>query len=143
MRAWLLDTGPLVAYLNASEKGHAEVGARLDSFTGELFTTSAVITESMHFLSGYREGPALLAELVAQSGIHVHDFCGAAELTEAARRMAKYADIPMDFADATLVLLAERIGVFDLVTLDRRGFSVFRSATGKSFSLVLDQPELR
>lgn len=141
MRAWLLDTGPLVAYLNASEKEHMRVAARLDSFAGRLFTTSAVITESMHFVSGYRQGPTLLAEFVAQSGIQVHDFSSADELTEAARRMAKYADIPMDFADATLVLLAERLGIFDLLTLDRRGFSVFRSSEGRHFSLVLDQLE--
>jgi predicted nucleic acid-binding protein len=43
----------------------------------------------------------------------------------------------MDFADATLVLLAERLGVFDVLTLDRRGFGVFRSAQGKRFTLVL------
>jgi predicted nucleic acid-binding protein len=54
--------------------------------------------------------------------------------------MEKYADLPMDYADATLVLLAERLGVFDLLTLDRRGFTVFRSSRGQHFSLVLDQP---
>jgi hypothetical protein len=37
------------------------------------------------------------------------------------------------------VLLAERLGVFDLLTLDRRGFSVFRSARGKRFTLLLEQ----
>ena len=53
--------------------------------------------------------------------------------------MEKYRDIPMDYADATLILLAERLEVFDLLTLDRRGFSVFRSSRRKPFSLVLDQ----
>jgi len=43
----------------------------------------------------------------------------------------------MDYADATLVLLAERLGVFEILTLDYRGFTVFRSSKGKSFSLVL------
>lgn len=51
--------------------------------------------------------------------------------------MEKYADLPMDYADATLVLLAERLGVFDVLTLDRRGFTVYRSTQGKHFTLVL------
>lgn len=147
MKAWLLDTGPLVAYLDSSEKDHLQVVARLDGFTGQLFTTSAVIIEAMYLVSEVRRGPTLLAEFVAQSGLQVLDFSEAEELTEAARRMEKYADTPMDYADtpmdyadATLVLLAEQLDVFHLLTLDRRGFAVFRSSRGKRFSLVLDQP---
>ena len=141
MRAWLLDTGPIVAYLDASEPEHRRVAARLDSFRGQLYSTSAVITEAMHFVAGVRNGPSLLAELVAESGLQILDFSSASWLAEAARRMEKYADLPMDFADATLVLLGEHIEVFEVLTLDRRGFSVFRSSTGKPFSMVLDQPD--
>jgi hypothetical protein len=129
-----------VAYLVASEKDHARVSACLDAFTGQLFTTSAVITEAMHFVARARQGPTLLAELVVQSGLQVRDFSEAGELAEAARRMEKYSDVPMDYADATLVLLAEHLGVFEILTLDRRGFSAYRSSRGKRFSLVLDQP---
>ena len=95
----------------------------------------------MYLLSSVRRGPALLAEFVAESGMQILDLSQAQELAEAARRMEKYADLPMDYADATLVLLAERLRVFEVLTLDRRGFSVFRSSQGKSFSLVLDQTE--
>jgi hypothetical protein len=140
LRAWLLDTGPLVSYLVASEKEHPQVVARLDPFTGQLFTTSAVITEAMHFIAKARKGPSLLAEFAAQSGMQILDFSGPAASAEAAQRMEKYADTPMDYADATLLLLAEHLGVFDLLTLDRRGFSAYRSVQGKRFSLVLDQP---
>jgi len=138
LRAWLLDTGPLVSYLDASEGEHGEVATRLDAFTGQLFTTSAVITEAMHFVAPARGGALLLAELVAKSGLQVLDFSHAEDLMEAARRMEKYRDIPMDYADATLILLAERLEVFDLLTLDRRGFKVFRCSRGQHFSLVLD-----
>jgi uncharacterized protein len=51
--------------------------------------------------------------------------------------MRKYADTPMDFADATLVLLAEAIGVTKILTLDRRGFSTYRTPKGKRLALVL------
>jgi hypothetical protein len=57
---------------------------------------------------------------------------------DAAGLMERYADTPMDFADATLVLLAEALGVFDVLALDRRGFSTYRTAGGRPFRLVLD-----
>jgi uncharacterized protein len=140
LKIWLLDTGPLVAYLDKTDKDHAIVVPCLESFNGQLVTTSAVISEAMYLVAGVRSGPALLAEFVAASGLQVNDFSAANELGEAARRMEKYADLPMDYADATLILLAERFGAFDLLTLDRRGFNVFRSSRGKRFSLVLDRP---
>jgi predicted nucleic acid-binding protein len=140
LRVWLLDTGPFVAYLDRTDKDHTAVVPVLDSFTGQLVTTSAVIAEAMYFVAAVRSGPRLLAELVAASGLQVYDFSESQDLAEAARRMEKYSDLPMDFADATLVLLAEHLGVFDLLTLDRRGFNVFRSSRGKRFSLILDRP---
>jgi predicted nucleic acid-binding protein len=53
--------------------------------------------------------------------------------------MERYSDTPMDFADATLVLLAEVFEVLDILTLDRRGFSTYRTAGGSAFRLVLDR----
>ena len=50
----------------------------------------------------------------------------------------RYADTPMDFADATLVLLAERLAVHEILTLDRRGFNTYRLSNGAAFELVLD-----
>ena len=138
MKTWLLDTGPLVAYLDAGERGHEEVAAHLDDFSGRLATTGAVITEAMYFVSGSKEGSRLLAEFTATSGAQVYDLCQPSELLEAALLMEKYADTPMDFADATLVLLAEALGVRDVLTLDRRGFSTYRTRRRRSFRLVLD-----
>ena len=139
MRTWLLDTGPLVAYLDSRDSSHEAVAARLDAFTGGLATTNAVITEAMHFVSETRGGPRLLADLVRTSGMGVFDLCRPPELDAAAALMEKYADTPMDFADATLVLLAEALGQHEILTLDRRGFSAFRMRRGRSFRLVLDR----
>lgn len=138
MKTWLLDTGPLVAYLDAREPVHPAVAASLDGFSGRLVTTSAVITEAMHFVGPRRGGPGLLAEFVEAGAVDVVDFTQPLELHEAAVLMEKYADTPMDYADATLVLLAERLNVADILTLDRRGFSTYRTRRGLGFSLVLD-----
>jgi hypothetical protein len=140
MRNWLVDTGPLVAYLDARDPAHDSVAACLDRFTGELSTTSAVVTEAMHFVASSPAGPRLLAEFVAASGLNVVDFTQPEMLFEAADLMDKYSDLPMDFADATLVLLAEQLQILEVLSLDRRGFAVFRTRDRKAFQFVLDHP---
>jgi predicted nucleic acid-binding protein len=77
---------------------------------------------------------------VASSGILIYDLCQPGELHEAAALMEKYADTPMDFADATLVLLAEALDVHQIVTLDRRGFTTYRTRRRRHLRLVLDAP---
>lgn len=138
MKTWLVDTGPLVAYLDAGEPDHTTVASRWDEFDGRLVTSSAVITETMHFVSGARSGPRALAELVASSAMEVYDLSAPPELGEAVALMERYADTPMDFADATLVLLAEALGVAHVLTLDRRGFRTYRTRTGRALRLVLE-----
>jgi predicted nucleic acid-binding protein len=49
--------------------------------------------------------------------------------------MSKYSDVPMDYADATLVAVAETLGIRDILTLDRRGFSVYRYSSRGSFRI--------
>ncbi len=138
MNSWLLDTGPIVAYLDASDPAHGSVVPRLERFSGELFSTSAVVTEAMHFAAPSPGGPRLLADFVAATGLTVFDFCQPAAVSTAADLMAQYSNLPMDFADATLVLLAEQLSVFEVLTLDRRGFTVYRTRNGKALNLVLD-----
>lgn len=138
MRTWIVDTGPLVAYLDASDAAHKVVARRWDAFTGRLVTTSAVITEAMHFVGGTRGGPRELAVLVTDSAMEVFDLSRAPELGEAALLMERFADTPMDFADATLLLLAEALDIYDIVTLDRRGFAVYRTRDNRALRNVLD-----
>lgn len=138
MRSWLLDTGPLVAYLNGRDRHHQRVATCLDGFSGDLLTTSAVITEAMHFVSGSSSGPRSLADFADAGGLTVFDFTQPAALSVAVDMMQKYSDLPMDFADATLTLLAEQLGVLNVLTLDRRGFTVYRTRDGKPFRIVLD-----
>lgn len=137
MKTWLVDTGPFVAYLSRNDPAHRAVAACLDAFTGRLATTSAVVTEVMYFVSGARGGPGAFAELLVASGIRITGPTEPQDVASAADLMNKYADTPMDYADATLVLLADALGVPDVLTLDRRGFSTYRTAKGKPFRLVL------
>ena len=135
----LIDTGPLVAYLDARDPSHEGVVDALDSFRGHLFTSSAVITEAMYFVTGGRNGPRLLSEFVAASGMEVYNVSRPPELQEAVTLMERYGDIPMDFADATLLLLAEGLGVLEILTLDRRGFSTYRTRENRALHMSLDR----
>jgi predicted nucleic acid-binding protein len=134
---WLLDTGPLVAYLDADDRQHARVASALDSFSGRLVTTNAVITEAMFFLQDVAGGPTQLAAFISASATHIYDLAQPAELEQAARLMERYRDTPMDYADATLVLLAEALNVSAVLTLDQHGFGTYRTRSRKVFKLVL------
>jgi len=138
VRTWLIDTGPLVAYLALSDPAHNDVVACLDPFSGHLVTTSAVITEAMHFVADSPSGPRVLADFVTATGLQVFDLCRPPELGEAVHLMERYADTPMDFADATLLLLAEALDVHQILTIDRRGFSTYRTRSNRHLDLVLD-----
>ncbi len=136
MKRLLVDTGPLVAYLNSRDSAHETVSTLFQGFSGQLDTTGAVITEAMHFVAAVPRGPEVLAEFVVSSGMRVHDFSQPPNLRTAAALMAKYSDIPMDYADATLVLLGEHLAVLDILTLDRRGFTIFRTRQRRAFRIL-------
>ena len=138
MTTWLVDTGPLVAYLDAADPHHGDVVAALEPFSGHLLTTSSVITEAMHLVAEDSRGPRLLADLVTAAPIAVYDLTRPPELHHAVALMEKYSDTPMDFADATLLLLAEAAECGDILTLDRRGFATFRTRDGRPLRMVLD-----
>lgn len=139
MKRWLVDTGPFVAYLDEADSHHHHVAACLDAFAGRLVTTGAVVTEVMYFVSDDRDGPRLFAELLSRAHIQIVDVMRPPDVLAAVTLMEKYADTPMDFADATLIAAAEQLGLLDILTLDRRGFSAYRTSAGKRFRLVLDR----
>jgi hypothetical protein len=139
MNICLLDTGPLVALLDRSEPDHDRVQSFMASLRGSrLVTTGAVITEAFYFLSDMQDGPASLASFLDASAAEVRDAFSAEALRTAVRLMSKYADIPMDFPDATLVWAAELSGTDRVLTLDQRGFSSFRFGNNRRFRLLLD-----
>ena len=135
-RRLLVDTGPLVAWLDAADRRHAEVSAYLAEFDGELLTTWPVLTEVCHLLPEHLV-PRFL-RWVGSGGLSVAELPAAVALG-LADRMDKYADLPMDLADATLVWLAEHTGILEVLTLDRRDFGIYRTERGSLLRNVLEQ----
>ncbi|MCI0415386.1 PIN domain-containing protein [bacterium] len=135
MGSVLLDTGFLVALLDRSEKNHAQSALFFENFSGSLLSTEPVLTEAIYLCSGSPNGPRLCIEfflkraatLVPQSP---------QSLSRSAFLMEKYRDVPMDFADATLVVLAEETGIDEILTLDLKGFQTYRISGKKPFKIL-------
>jgi predicted nucleic acid-binding protein len=135
VRNILLDTGAFVALLDKSEKNHKRCVMFFKDFKGKILTTEPVLTETVYLL-----GPSVKAQ---KTGIEFILRGGATlvpqsmeSLSKAIALMEKYKDIPMDFADATLVSLAEETGINEVFTLDIRGFSAYRIQGKKTFKIL-------
>lgn len=140
LRSLLLDTGPAVAFLDGADPEHQWVTGELSDFGGQLHTTTAVVAEVMHFVGPRRGGPALFAEFLRSTKTVVHGWSSPKEISRTAALMERYWDSRMDYADATLLLLAEQISVFEILTLDRRGFAFFRTPGGRPLEIVRPAP---
>jgi len=131
----LLDTGPLVALLHASDRHHGPCRDLFASIRGLLVSTEAVLTESMHLLSRIPGGHQSCLEFFVRGGAILVP-ATRESLARCKELMAQYADVPMDYADATLVVLAEVTGLQDVFTLDRRGFETYRFGKRGAFRLL-------
>jgi uncharacterized protein len=98
----------------------------LDSLRGfRLVTSLAVLTEASHLLAFSVDAQRSLLEFVAAGAIELADL-GPAQLIRSAELMVKHKELPMDLADATVVVLAEQLRTNMVFTLDRRDFSIYR-----------------
>lgn len=135
MRSLLLDTGPFVALLDSSERNHGGCVHFFKEFHGQIFTTEPVLTEVLYLLGPSIKAQKTAIEFILRGGATlVPQSLGS--LKRGVELMEKYKDVPMDFADATLVALAEEMGVFEIFSLDTRGFSVYRIHGKKAFKLA-------
>jgi len=140
MKPLLLDTGPIVALLDRNDSYHDWVAPRFGNIVGPLVTSGAVVTEATFFLQHVKDGVARLFEFLSHPQIHIRDIFQPSKLHAAAVLMRRYADTPMDFADATLVVLAQELETKQVLTLDERGFRTYRHGRKASFHLVLQDP---
>ena len=134
----LVDTGALVALFDPDDRWHARAVAAIAALPPgvRLLTSLAIITEVTHMLDfDLRNQWAFLDWLVA-GGATVRDL--PLEGIAACRaRMEKYRDRPMDFADATLVWLAEQESIISILTLDS-DFLIYKIGRKKLVNLLAD-----
>lgn len=134
-RDLLLDTGPLVAVLDARDQWHARCTAVWRAAIARCLTTESVVTEACHLV--LRGGGAAHAPLDFLLAAGIPILClETGGHRRAASLMSQYATLPMDFADASLVALGEALHIATVFTTDRRGFSTYRPPRGERFTLL-------
>ncbi len=133
----LIDAGPLAAVLNRNDDYYVECLRLFRTSSSLLYTTLPVLGEAIYLL-GKRVGG------VAQEGLWklilhrdlIIEHPSPSELARMSELMSKYSDRPMDFADASLVALAERLSLNRIFTVDRRDFSTYRLHGKKAFTVI-------
>ncbi len=133
MRSALVDSGPLIALFDRDDRHHERVTGFLRARRLKLLTTWPVLTKVCALLPGAASLDFL--EYVCRGGVEVAS-PGDGDLSAILSTSRKYADVPMDFADASLVVLAMRTGNDSIVLLDR-DFDIYRLARNKSFRNLL------
>ena len=126
----ILDTGPWVAVLAARDAYHPWAREALGALPVPLLTCEAVVAETCYLL-GSRRGLAMemLSDGLVQIAFRLED-----HVKPVHALMAKYADVPISFADACLVRMAE-LGGGPVVTLDR-DFLVYRAHRRRRIPLL-------
>lgn len=131
----LIDTGALLALANRRERQHEACAEAYQGMKLPLLTTTAVLTETFYFAlkhGGLRQPTWDFIRLGSISVAPITD----ADLPALETLMARYADRPMDFADATLVHVAEREGINTILTIDHDDFETYRIGRNNKFRIL-------
>ncbi len=134
----LVDTGAVVALVNKDDPHHAGAVDWFRRFRGQMLTTEAVITETAYVLAAspvHQRAALVWVERARLAGLlrvePVADYAALAGI------IGRYPALPCDYADATLIALAESSGVTAIATIDQRDFSVYRVRGRKRFRVLL------
>lgn len=124
MTAAIVDTGPLVAFLDRSERHHLWVAERIEGLDAPLLVCEPVLAEAMHLLARHTRAQDAIIELVRIGALSVAFRID--EHIDALRSLLrKYRDTPMSLADACIVRMSEIHDRHVVLTLDS-DFLVYR-----------------
>lgn len=135
----LLDTSGILAWLDGRQRHHSAIVKAMAHHTRQSpYLLSPFVLAELDYLLATRIGReaqvAFLGEV--QRGAYQLVELDAAAIASALGVMETYQDLDIGLADASLVVLAERYSVDELLTLDERHFRVLRASHGKPFRLI-------
>ena len=131
----LIDTGAILALLDRNDRWHSRCAAAIRQLRLPLLTSEAVLTELFQLVGDSRREVDAAWRFVRSGALVL----GSIEETESGQLqvlMSRYWDRPMDFADATLVLLARRESIATILTVDRADFETYRIEGKRRFRVV-------
>jgi predicted nucleic acid-binding protein len=135
MQKTIIDSGPLIALFDRSDKYHKTVLEFIKSFKGKLITLWAVITEVSHMLDFNLQVQIDFLKWCEVGGVQVYNI-SQNEISNIRVMMEKYIDIPMDLADATLMYIANKENIKNIVSIDS-DFDIYRTLKKQSLNNLL------
>lgn len=131
----ILDTGPLVAFIDTSDRFHSWSVQVWTTLSKPLFTCEAVITEACFLVKNVYKGEDTVMELINDGLIEI-PFHLNEEVTEIRELMKRYQSVPMSLADACLVRMSELIKDNYVLTLDS-DFRIYRRNKKEAIELII------
>ena len=120
----LIDTGPLIALFDKDDKYHESIISFIKGAKYKFITTTAVATEVTHMLDFSVNVQIDFLEWVMKEGVFLQEI-SQKDISRIIELTKKYSDRPMDFADATLVIAAEKTGIKKIISIDS-DFDIYR-----------------
>lgn len=135
MRSSLIDAGPVIALFDNSDQYHKKVLNFLKDYEGRLISTWPVLTEVSYMLDFSIKTQFDFLNWIRDGGVEIHNL-EQWQIGGIAEKMQKYSDLPADFADASLLEVAESRDIKSILTLDR-DFDIYRLPNGEKFINLL------
>ncbi|MCA9924907.1 MAG: PIN domain-containing protein [Anaerolineales bacterium] len=135
MNKILIDSGPLIALFDRSDKYHVASVEFIKTNRSTLITTIASVTETLHLLDFNRNAQLDFLGWVYAGAVVIEPIT-ADDLQRIMELIGKYSDLPMDFADACLVFLGEKLNINRIATIDR-DFDVYRMKGKRPFTTLI------
>lgn len=135
MAGALVDTSAFYAFLDINEPSHERCRLAFAEAPLPLVTTPAVLTELFHLVIRRRRDQRAAWRMLRNGRVQVRSM-EQADLPALEALMTRYADRPMDFADATLVHVAERNGLRTILTIDHDDFETYRIGRNAKFRIL-------
>jgi hypothetical protein len=135
----IADTGFFIALFNANDEHHQRAIKVLNNLAEPLITTQPVITETCYLLVSRGGGISQECQFlidIAESAFFIFELQNF-HFQRMAKLIKQYENLPMDYADASLVVLAEHLKHGRILTTDRRDFSIYRWQETKTFENLL------
>jgi predicted nucleic acid-binding protein len=124
LNAILIDAGPIIALFDKDDNYHEEIIDFIKGAGYKFITTTAVVTEVAHMLDFSVNVQIDFLEWIMKEGVILQEIAQS-DISRIIELTKKYSDRPMDFADATLVIAAEKTGIRKIISIDS-DFDIYR-----------------
>ena len=136
MKSTLIDAGSIIALFNKNDKYHKVIKGFLRDYQGKLITSWPVITEASHMLDFNVQVQIDLFKWIRLGGLLIEEV-NIDDIDRIITLSEKYSDIPMDLADASLVVLSEKLKIIEIITIDS-DYYIYRTIEKEMLNNILE-----